>query len=491
MNLQGRHYRFPKATVLRVRDVIAASGEHAWWRVMATGALLGAGYWIVETGLHAYVFHSGAFTHELLHGDWNELWMRSCTAVLFAAIGGAAQWHLARDAAWARHLRRIAGAVEQAGEAVLITDATGRIEFVNPAFTYATGYTLNEVRGHSPSILKSGAQGPGQYRTIWETITAGRVWSGSIVDRRKDGSFYPALLTIAPVLDERGHVSHFVGVQRDMSHQVELEERVRHAENLKTLGTFAAGIAHDFGNALTLLSLQLQLAAQHLETRTADVSADIAKMEQLLDGAKKTVLELGAFARRGSTIALREPFQIRDWLRRHFPTFRLLLPTSLRVSLELPHREAWIQADAAALQQVLINLLQNARDALETKPLGTITLRCELVPDGRRLNAAATHLAGVACVRICVQDDGPGIDPQLTDRIFEPFFTTKGQRGSGLGLAMVRDTVQRHSGALRVISRPGEGAIFELLLPETSPFPAEPVPAPADTPGDSAKAQLI
>ena|GEM_PF-5264772 len=439
-----------------------------WGRTVLVGLLVGAGYWLVETSLHAFVFHTGNFWHELMHSDWNEMWMRSCIALLLAVLGCVVQWHLLRAADWAQHLRRLASAVEQAGEAIIITDLEGRIEFSNPAFARITGYTAEEVRGRNPSVLKSGAHSPEHYRRVWETISAGRVWSGSIVDKRKDGTYYPALLTIAPALDEHGIITHFVGVQHDISHQVELEDRVRHAENLEKLGTFAAGIAHDFCNTLTILGLQVQLAVRRLSTRPAQVREDLAKMEQLLNGATKTVHELNAFAGRGLS-STNEPLELRGWLEDSYTLFRLMLPTAVKVRLELPPQAVWVCADAAALQQVIINLMQNARDALADKTDAAITLGCDLVPDGRAVNATADHLDGAACVRVCVADNGPGIEIDLLDRIFEPFFTTKGGRGSGLGLAMAKETARRHGGAIRVVSKLGAGSRFELLLPMTSP----------------------
>lgn len=238
---------------------------------MLVGVVTGLGYWVGESTLHAFVFHTGNFGHELTHGDWNEIWMRGCAAMLFAGLAGGCQWHFSRVAAWKLHLRRLASVVEQSGESMLITDLDGRIEFTNPAFSRLTGYTFEEVRGRNPSVLKSGAHSREHYRTVWATIKEGRVWSGSVVDRKKDGSYYPALLTIAPVADPGGTITHFVGVQHDLSRQVELEERLRHTEKVETLGMFAAGIAHDFGNTLTLLSLQLQLASRHLESGTTEV----------------------------------------------------------------------------------------------------------------------------------------------------------------------------------------------------------------------------
>ncbi|MFI5337214.1 MAG: nitrogen regulation protein NR(II) [Opitutales bacterium] len=443
------------------------------------GLLAAAGYWLLEAVAHAFIFHLGGFRHELLPDNPNELWMRSLIVVLLVALGALGQWHRTRSADLRMRLRRLAGAVEQAGEAMLITDTRGRIEYVNPAFTRLTGYRLDEVRGQNPSLLRSGATTTRHYEELWATINAGRIWSGSVVDRRKDGTYYPALLTIAPVADPRGRITHFIGIQQDLTTQVELEERVHHSEKLQALGTFAGGIAHDFGNILGLLSLQLELARQHAVARPEAVGPDLGRMEPLLDGATRMVQDLSDFARRGATTAAHQPLELRHWLEGFYPTLRLLLPAGANLTLTEPGEEIWVSGNDATLQQVLVNLVQNACDALAGHPAGLVTLSCELVADGRAANPAVTHLAGVACARLCVVDNGPGVDPDLADRIFEPFFTTKGAKGTGLGLAMARDTLKRHGGSLRLLSSAGKGAVFELLLPLSS-RPVESVPDTAE-----------
>jgi len=476
---------FPPVAFLHARPRQFSPHASVLGQVIIVGLVTGLAYWFVESALHAFVFKTGIFEHELLHGDWNELWMRSCAALLFAGLAGGIQWHRSRMAAWELQLRRYASAVEQSSEAMLITDADGLIEFTNPAFSRLTGYTFDEVRGRNPSVLKSGAHSLEHYRAVWATIKDGRAWSGSVVDRRKDGTYYPTMLTIAPVVDPRGVITHFVGVQHDISHQVELEERIRHTEKVETLGMFAAGIAHDFGNSLMLLSLQMQLATRQLDTNPAEARAGYARMEQLIMDAAARVREISTFARRGATTLTHEPLELSRLLERVHPLTRLMVPPSLLVTLEAPRHEVWVRANASALQQVIVNLVQNARDALNDQPGAVITLSSEYVSNGRAINPQAAHLDRVPCARLCVTDNGPGIKPSLRDQIFEPFFTTKGERGSGLGLALVRETARRHGGALRLVPSDGPGSTFELLLPITSPVVAPTVctvPATPESP---------
>jgi PAS domain S-box-containing protein len=432
------------------------------------GCIIGIAYWSLEAALHAWVFHTGSFTTELVDGDGNELWMRSFTLLLFVLLGVIVQWHLNGVRALAARLRRLAAAVEQAGDGVLISDARGLIEYVNPAFTRLTGYELSELRGKTPAVLKSGATNDGLYRLIWATIKGGKAWSGRIVDRRKDGTYYPTALTIAPITGPKGEIINYVGVQHDMSAQVELEERLRQSEKLQTLGTLASGIAHDFNNVLALVILQLELVSARAGANP-ELTPLLADLERTLGGAKAMVRQLVSFSRRGSATTAFEPFEVKPWLDRAWPSLRLLVPDPLELRLESPLDAEWVRGDEQALQQVLTNLVQNARDVLLPRGHGVITVNWEVVADGARVVASAAKLAGTRCVWIRVSDDGPGVPAELQERIFEPFFSTKGERGTGMGLAMVRETVRRHGGTLWVTSEPERGATFHLLLPTAAP----------------------
>jgi len=443
----------PGATTPGVRDFLGPA--------TLVGFAVAALYWVAETALHAFVFETGDFVTELSADNSNERWMRLFTVALFIVLGAGVQRYLTRVRSYEGRVRILASAVHQAGESVLITDLSGVIEYVNPAFTANTGYQPAEVIGQTPAVLRSGATEPAAYRELWATISDGRVWSGAFTDRRKDGSFFPVAVTIAPVLDERGQIAHYVGIQRDLSDRVELENRLRHAAKLETLGTLVGGLAHDFNNVLATVTLLLQLASRRAG-EDAELRQLLGSAGESVDGAAATIRQLLAFARTGAVGDELRPLELRAWLERTWPGLRLAVPASITSRLELPPEGTWVRADAAALQQALTNLVYNARDALEGRPKGTLAVSCGLLPAGEAPPRAYLRVA----------DDGPGVPAELKERIFEPFFTTKGEgRGLGLGLAMVKEAVRRHGGALRVDDRAGGGATFEVLLPVVAPAP--------------------
>jgi len=146
-------------------------------------------------------------------------------------------------------VRKLSSAIEQAGEVILITDREGIIEYINPAFSRITGYSAEEAIGQTPRLLKSGNQDAAFYEAMWGTITSGKVWHGKVIDRRKDGSFYPAMLTISPIFNDSGdatHYTHFIGIQSDLSALEDMEQRFHQAQKMETVGTMVGGIAHNF-----------------------------------------------------------------------------------------------------------------------------------------------------------------------------------------------------------------------------------------------------
>jgi len=163
--------------------------------------------------------------------------------------------------------RKLLKAIGEAGEAIIITDHNAVIEYVNPAFVEITGYSADEAIGNTPAMLKSDAQEPAFYKQMWQTITAGSAWHGTLIDRRKDGSFYPALMSVAPIHDDAGEITHFVSLQQDMSEYKRLEEQFLQAQKMEAIGTLVGGIAHDFNNMLAAIQGNLFLANDHRASR--------------------------------------------------------------------------------------------------------------------------------------------------------------------------------------------------------------------------------
>ncbi|MFQ5356679.1 MAG: PAS domain S-box protein, partial [Mariprofundaceae bacterium] len=143
-------------------------------------------------------------------------------------------------------LRKLSFAVEQAGGSIMITNKEGIIEYINPAFMKITGFSVEEAIGRSPRLLKSGEQDGAFYENMWKTIVSGDVWHGKVIDRRKDGSLFPAMLTISPIVNDEGGISHFVGSHADISELETMEQQFYQAQKMESIGTLVGGIAHDF-----------------------------------------------------------------------------------------------------------------------------------------------------------------------------------------------------------------------------------------------------
>jgi len=136
-------------------------------------------------------------------------------------------------------------------ETIVITDAQGLIEYVNPAFETVTGYTREEALGENPRILQSGKHDAAFYHALWETLVIGGTWRGRLINRRKDGAIYTEDAVISPVLDDARHITHFVAVKRDITEHMRLSEQIQQSQKMDSIGRLAGGVAHDFNNMLT------------------------------------------------------------------------------------------------------------------------------------------------------------------------------------------------------------------------------------------------
>ncbi len=357
--------------------------------------------------------------------------------------------------------RRLATAVEQAAEVVVITDARGRIQYVNPAFGRITGYTPKEVMGQSTALLKSGEHDQEFYRNLWATITRGEVWKGRIVNKKKDGGLYHEEMTISPVRDSGGKITNFVAVKRDITEHLELSRQLLQAQKMEAIGTLAGGIAHDFNNLLqvTLGYSELLLS----EKREDDPEyLDLSKIFQAAKSGAELVQRLLTFSRKleYKPIALslnRQIVQVERLLRR-------TIPKMIDIQMDLSDDLAEVHADPTQMEQVLMNLAVNARDAMPDRGKLTVSTRnVSLDEEYCRIHGEAKP---GEYVLLTVSDTGHGMDKATIDHIFEPFYTTKELgRGTGLGLAMVYGIEKQHEGFINCYSEVGRGTTFNVYLP--------------------------
>ena len=352
---------------------------------------------------------------------------------------------------------RLSAAIVQAGEAVIITDRSGNIVYVNPAFEHLTGYGHEEVLGRNPRLLSSGHQPPSFYQGMWSRLGKGEIWRGRLRNRRKDGQLYLADVVISPVRDSAGRVQNYVGVQRDVTTEERLSDQLRQAQKMEAVGQLTGGIAHDFNNLLTVILGNTELVAADVADRS-DLSEGMAEISQAARRGSEMIRKLLAFSRRERL--LEERLDLGRVVADLITTLRRLLPETITIQTKIPPGLPPVLADRGAIEQMVVNLATNARDAMASG--GTLTVALSPV----KVREQASGQRGGDYVRISVSDTGIGMDSSTLDRIFEPFFTTKpAGQGSGLGMAMVYGLMKQHHGWVDVRSKPAQGTAVELDFP--------------------------
>ncbi len=358
---------------------------------------------------------------------------------------------------------RLATAVEQATDAIVITDTTGAIIYCNPAFEKSTGYTRAEALGQNPRLLKSGKMEANFYRQMWETLLHGQVWSGRLINKRKDGGLYEEDASITPIRNAAGETTHFVAVKRDVTHEMELENQMRQSQKMQAIGTLAGGIAHDFNNILTILFgycnlLQFDLAGH---AAAQEKLAEILKCGQR---AQDLVQQILTFSRQREQE--RQVIHLEGILKEAMKLLRASLPADIQIETGFASDTPTVLADATQIYQVMMNLGTNALHAMEGRP-GKLTVKLEAFQPDEELLQTQPDLRASRYARLTVTDTGHGMDARTQERIFEPFFTTKPiGKGTGLGLAVVHGIMEAHDGVITVASQPGQGTTFQLYFPE-------------------------
>jgi len=361
----------------------------------------------------------------------------------------------------------LAKAVEAAGDSVIITDRNGTIEFVNAAFTRITGYTADEAIGNNPSMLKSGEQDRQFYDRMWDCISQGKVWQSQLVDRRKNGDFFPAELTISPVQNSAGDITHYVGIKKDLTDRQELEEKFYQAQKMEAIGTLVGGIAHDFNNMLAGMTGNLYLAKKQLRDMPAIVQK-LDNVEHLSMRAADMIQQLLTFARK-DTVHIK-PVILNPFVKETLKLLRRTVPENIAMHVSVCDDTLRVKGDATLLHQVLMNLINNARDALASVDHPAISVTLDAFhADADFVRQRPCFKAGYYA-HLSVQDNGCGMRKKYLKHVFEPFFTTKEQgKGTGLGLAMVYGAVKTHQGVIEADSRIGEGSVFHVYLPLLEP----------------------
>jgi PAS domain S-box-containing protein len=382
---------------------------------------------------------------------------------------------LEREAAERQRVERsravLANALEQSADAVAIVDTALRIVHVNAAFEQITGRPGGDARGRMLlEAFAPAAPGTPEGQSLLTAIREGRPWRGVLAGARADGLSFDARVSVAPVRDATGTVTHQVLSARDVTDELREQEGRRHAQRLEAIGTLAGGVAHDFNNLLTAINGYATVALEDLQPGDP-LREDLEEIRNAGERAADLTRQLLAFGRR--QVLTPESIDLGAVVAGIQKMLGRLIGEQVHLVTNLGS-DAWlIRADRGQVEQVLVNLAVNARDAMPSGGRLVVSTANVRVSDAE----ARRHPEGAAgdFVRLRVEDTGLGMSQEVLARVFEPFFTTKDQgKGTGLGLSTVYGIVRQSHGFVEVTSAPGAGTTFDVYLPRDT---AETLPA--------------
>jgi len=358
-------------------------------------------------------------------------------------------------------LEYLTGALEDAGDAIILMHNNGNITYVNRAFTTISGYSPDEAVGRHFTMLKSDKHNYGFYQMLMRTLmTTGR-WQGEIFSRRKNGEAYPHLLHVKSIRDSDGNISSYIANMSDISQAKQQEELLRQARKMETVGTLVGGVSHNFNNLLAGIIGKLYMAKKNISHPQTLIH--LQDIEALANDAAMIIRQLLAFSH--ASPQQKQNMDIVQVLKNAAKTAQLGMREDIVLTTHFTSEALTVYCDPVEIQQVLINLINNARDALGP------TRRNILVSVDKKERyhypaMPACHTSTPEVVYIVVEDTGSGINDADIAHIFDPFFTTKkAGSGTGLGLSSAKGIVEMHGGLIRVNSSPGNGTKFEICLP--------------------------
>ena len=383
--------------------------------------------------------------------------------------------------------RRLTAAIEQAADGVVISDVDNAILYANPSFERITGYSRVDAIGKKPIFVHGQNSGWEVHLARWRNSSSNEPLQRRVSHRRPDGTSYVVDLTLVPVRNAAGDLVNLVMTMRDVTREVQLEQQFRQAQKLDSLGQLAGGIAHDFNNLLTVLHLSSRMLERQLRPEDP-LWEHVQHIRQTGDRAAKLTKQLLSFSRREVTdpqvLSLNQA--VGDLSR----MLQRIIGEDIELRLELAPDSWLVKADPAQIEQVIMNLAINARDAMPTG--GTLTISTANVNLDEHYVALHVDARPGEHVLLTIGDTGEGMNDEVKSHLFEPFFTTKGRgQGTGLGLSTVFGIVKQSNGHIEVESQPGKGARFLIYLPRTiaeravDRSAAEPVDVSASVSGPS------
>ena len=369
-------------------------------------------------------------------------------------------------------LRQAQTIIQHTKEGIMMTDKENFIISVNPAFTTITGYEALEAIGRPSSFLSSGKHERAFYTEMWSSIRRQGHWQGEIWNRRKSGESYPEWLTINSIYDADGSLSNYVGIFSDITSikqsatdRERLQRELNQTHKMEALGQLSSGIAHDFNNILGIIMGFLEISLY----RYGDVLPE--KMVSYLENVRKAslrakdlVAQMLTFSRLDTGVE--QPLKFAPLLEENVKMLSSILPSSINIELTCEEDLPVILMDPTKLQQLLMNLCINAKDAMEG--VGTILIHLGWHRDVSTECACCHKAIKGDWLELLVSDTGSGMTPETQDRLFEPFFTTKEVgKGTGMGMSVLHGIITNHGGHTLVETELGKGSTFRLLFQPT------------------------
>jgi len=362
----------------------------------------------------------------------------------------------------------LAAALENAGESVIITSADCIIVHVNKAFEKASGFSFEQAVGHNPNMLKADMQDSAFYEAMWNSLNSKGEWKGELWNCRQDGSLYPAMMHIRTIRDEHGCVQYYIGTFSDISDRLALEKAARQSQKMEALSTLVGGVAHNFNNILSGMLGKTYLAKKR--STSDEVIRHLDDINQLGLEGSSLIRQLLSFSQESTHNKQQVP--VVTLFKATLKAVQLGMSENIRLKTDFPQCELIVFGDAGQLQQLFVNLIGNAIDAIANSPEKNIHITLE---EGKCATCPHTDSCDASldpCIRLTIEDSGCGILATDMEHIFDPFFSTKKQ-GTGLGLSMVKGAIAAHGGLIHAESNPGQGTkvitCLPLYRPQTNP----------------------
>ncbi len=368
-------------------------------------------------------------------------------------------------------------AIEQSMNMVIITDVKDNIEYVNSEFLNVTGYSTEELIGENIKIIRSDLMSEENYGIIWAIISSGEKWVGKFKNRKKNGDYYWVSSTITPVIDSDGQIINYLAIQKDITEDLKRDELMRQSQKMETIGRLVGGITHDFKNIMSVISMSADYLLMELPDDEI-IKSEVLEIQESIKLANSITQQLLTFSKdQQKDFVIFNSHEVlsklQTWLNR-------LIGGKIKLSYIVNNKDLNIYANPSMLEQIMINLITNSKDAISEQGEIRVVLDKVNITNSEFLCAECQTKMGHKFTELYlnqkiengeylnlhVKDNGMGMDEETMKKMFEPFFTTKKPgKGTGLGLSTVYGIVNDFSGHIGVASKVNEGTTFHILIP--------------------------